>query len=231
MEFDIGYHTSVSDVALEVNAALDRCGYAIIRLGDRDIEEIIAVSAVLGTDLGLEAMSYHILETSGRSERLGAHVESVFLKGGSVPIFALACLQPSDFGGETRIFDGRLAAKLVGEYIGLPDVVIEYRSVAHPDKFTRHRLVSDYGLGPTLLYRSRAPTNRVIQAHGWDEDKIYAVVEAALEQSIVLVHPWQKGDLLMVNNRMTLHDRLAAEGHRRMLRFRYNDPLNTRITY
>ncbi len=56
-------------------------------------------------------------------------------------------------------------------------------------------------------------------------------IDGAVHRSMIMSHTWRAGDLLFVNNLFTLHDRLPFQGERRMLRVRYDDPLNSRMRY
>lgn len=64
------------------------------------------------------------------------------------------------------------------------------------------------------------------------EDEVYDVVDTVLaEECLLLDHHWTSGELLFVDNRVTVHGRSAFVGERQMVRIRYDDPVATGITY
>lgn len=85
--------------------------------------------------------------------------------------------------------------------------------------------------GWVLRYRAKVVTNVM---HGIDEsgaEKIYNCIDEILSRCIILDHAWENGDLLFVNNEITLHDREPFIGLRKMLRVRFGDTVNQNILY
>lgn len=190
---------------------------------------MLIIATLVGQILG-ESISYHTIDITDSNETLAIHTECISNEDGIVPYFALGCIKPSIKGGETRIFDGRMAAKMIDNIPELSDVMIEYSALANPSAKIIYPLVTPKH-GRTVRYRSKVETNFVLSSGGLHEDKMYNVVDEIIHKSLILSHKWNSGDLLFVNNLFTLHDRLPFVGNRKMLRIRYNDKLNSRIRY
>jgi alpha-ketoglutarate-dependent taurine dioxygenase len=138
---------------------------------------------------------------------------------------------PAPRGGETLLFDGRKAARLLAASLhGAREVRIRYRSQYRPDVADHFLIVDDKRHGPVLRFRSATGNNEVIaKPAGVSETELYAAVEDAVSRSLALVHSWRVGELLVVDNRTMLHSRAPFAGLRHMLRFRYDDPLHPTV--
>lgn len=220
-----------SEAVGQVISDLENKGFAVMHLQPSAYlaSDLLVVSAIIGREVG-NSLGYHFIEGESDQTHLAAHTEGIAYESGIVPYFALGCIQPAAIGGNTRIFDGRKAAGLVTEK-GLTNVVIEYGSLAHPEQVIRHSLiVTDSQYGQVLRYRGRVVTNKLI-TNGLSEDYLYQTVDAILEESLLHSQAWQVGDLVFVNNKFTLHDRLPYKGRRSMLRVRYDDGLHTNFIF
>jgi 8-oxo-dGTP diphosphatase len=134
-------------------------------------------------------------------------------------------------GGETLLFDGRKAARLlVASPPGAREVRIRYRSQYRPGVADHFLIVDDKRHVPVLRFRSATGNNEVIaKPAGVTEASLYAAVEDAVSRSLTLAHSWRAGELLVVDNRRMLHSRAPFGGLRHMLRFRYDDPLHPTV--
>lgn len=217
-----------------VLSELQEKGWSILRQIDSSPSELFSsmlnMAILVGQSLSMKNLGYHLLESNGSEERLVAHSEGIANPGGIIPYFALGCIEPSRTGGQTRIFDGRLAASIVNSDPELNNVKVEYSSLSYPNICHAYPLVIPT-FGGALRYRARVETNRVINSGLVSEEEMYKRVDSALEKSISIEHQWVAGDMMFVNNNTTLHDRLPFVGKRRMLRIRYNDPQHPKIRY
>lgn len=220
---------SIRDTVLPFIAKhLPTAGWALVKLqpSDKIEPDMLLVAALAGQTLG-NNFGYHVLDAYCANEVLALHTEGISNEDGVIPYFALGCIKPPVSGGQTRLFDGRIAANKIPE---LSNVLIEYSALANPQSRIRHPLViSEYG--GTVRYRSQVETNRVINPGGFSEDEMYRQADEIIHDSLIVSHQWDVGDLLVVNNLITLHDRLPFVGQRKMLRVRYNDNLNPRVRY
>lgn len=231
---EIGNKTSISkEVIPFVLSGLDSDGFSLVSIpkSEKPETDMLAVSAIVGSKLAND-FSYHVLNGEGDG-KLAAHTEGIYYPSGIIKFFALGCVIPSKTGGATRIFDGRIAARIItNTYPGLSGVEIKYSSLAHKDQFAYHPVVVETeSHGITLRYRSNVVTNEISNKQGLTDDFIYKVIDEVLEDSAVVTHMWSPGDLLFVNNQFTLHDRLPYSGTRKMLRIRFDDPTHQRILY
>lgn len=230
LHFELG--VSVKNTLLPfLSNHLSDTGWALVKIAPSEkIEsDLLIVSSLAGQALG-DNFGYHTLDAKGSDETLALHTEGISNEGGIIPYFALGCIKPSVSGGETRLFDGRKAAAIIDGNPELTDVVIEYSALANPQARVRYPLVVTNG-GRLVRYRSKVETNLVINSGTLSEDDAYQRIDIIIRDCLLVSHKWETGDLLFVNNLITLHDRLPFTGHRRMLRVRYNDTLNARIRY
>lgn len=188
-----------------------------------------AAAAAFGRTVGARSIGVKTLEDNGDARRLDTHVESIIYPTEKMlGYFALGCIEPSREGGETIVYDGRHAARHVLEnHPQLADTVIRYTSTTYDGQEASHTLVEQDDVhGPVLRYRSEFSTNQITSdlPRGLSEKDFYALMEEIVEQANPVVHQWQPGDLVIVNNRITLHSRDPYQGRRRMVRFRYDDP-------
>ncbi len=214
-----------------LSANLPTEGWALVKIEPSvKIEsDMLVICTLAGTDLG-ENFGYHTLDATGSNDILALHTEGISNDSRIIPYFALGCIKPSSSGGETRLFDGRKAAAAIDAIPGLNDVIIEYSALANPQARIRYPLVVTEG-ERVVRYRSKVETNFIIKSGKFSEDEVYQHVDAIIQSCLLVSHKWEAGDLLFVNNLITLHDRLPFTGHRRMLRVRYDDTLNARIRY
>ncbi len=231
---EIGNKTSISkEVIPFVLNGLDSDGFALVSMpkSEKPETDMLVVSAVVGSKLAQD-LSYHVITGEGDG-KLAAHTEGIYYPSGIINFFALGCVIPSKTGGATRIFDGRIAARIItNTYPSLSGVEIKYSSLAHKDQFACHPiLVGTENHGVTLRYRSNVVTNEISNKQGLTDDFVYKVIDEVLEDSVILTYMWSPGDLLFVNNQFTLHDRLPYSGARKMLRIRFDDPTHQRILY
>ncbi len=206
-------------------------GWALVKIEPsiKTEGDLLVISTLAGQILG-ENFGYHNLENTDSNDILALHTEGISNEGGIIPYFALGCIQPSSSGGETRLFDGRIAAAMIDTIPELTDVVVEYSALANPQTKVRYPIVVSEN-GRVVRYRSKVETNLVINSGNLSENEMYHLVDTIVHNSLILNHQWSAGDLLFVNNLVTLHERLPFVGNRRMLRVRYNDKLNSRIRY
>ncbi|MCA9356710.1 TauD/TfdA family dioxygenase [Candidatus Nomurabacteria bacterium] len=211
---------------------LSKSGWALLQIDEEDEElnyKMLSLSILIGQSLG-DSVGYHYLKSSGSNEHLVAHSEGISNQDGIIPYFALCCIKPAESGGETRLFDGRIAAQKVINNSKLEGVKIEYSALAYPElKVIYPLVVNDFD--GVLRYRSKVITNKVICSGEISEEEMYKLVDQILEESIIVSHNWQRGDILFVNNMITLHDRLPFIGKRVLIRVRYNDNLNVKQRY
>jgi alpha-ketoglutarate-dependent taurine dioxygenase len=210
--------------------ALDRLetdGYAL--LSCEPIAEALTAAALdIGRSIGAVSVGIHLLGDDAAPQYMLRHTETITMDEDAIlGYFALGCIQAARSGGHTRIYDARAAARnLLAADPALADARIYYFSTTYPNQSAVHPLVAqDATYGPVLRYRSQTRTNTVVELpHGHSEASMYAAAETALDKALVLDHTWQPGELLVVNNRLTVHDRTPYEGDRQMIRYRYDDP-------
>lgn len=174
---------------------------------------------------GSLVISYSVASSPNRSDYIEPEpVDTVYR---SVPprYFMLGCVKASATGGNTIIYDAREAARLIRrERPELAEVSIVYTSKAHGIA-AEHRLVearrTANGSVPVLISRDRTESNRLPAVPpGWSEESFYAYVRTTIGRCVVIDHSWRAGDILVVDNHVTLHARSPFMGNRRMVRLR-----------
>lgn len=214
----------------KVGRGLEVLGYSVLRTA-RGEDALISSASAFGDLMGARSLGVTHLRATGSDVWLGRHTET--LTDAPVPIryFALGCLVPAVRGGETLLFDGRKAARLLAESLhAAREVRIRYRSQYRPEVADHSLIVDDERHGPVLRFRSATENNEMIaKPAGISESDLYAAVEDAVSRSLALIHLWRAGDLLLVDNRTMLHSRAPFAGLRHMLRFRYDDPLHPTV--
>jgi len=171
------------------------------------------------------------LDSSGDSRYLPVHTEGIYR---TIPprYFMLGCVTPSVTGGNTIIYDARRAAQLIyREQPGLAGVSIVYASKAH-NIAAEHRLVETRRMTarsvPVLVFRDRTESNHLkTLPPEWSEESLYACIRGALSKCVIKDHAWQRGDILVVDNYVTLHARSPFAGTRRLVRLRISHPETT----
>ena len=203
--------------------AVDEHGYALATMevtpsNDEALERHLHVIQEKLGKMVADDVVVQLLHSEGSDERLAAHAEGIYCPGGITPYFSLSCIQSAVSGGQTRVFDAKLAAHFVErEHAGLGAVRIRYGSQSHPGVFATHDLIED----GALRYRGKVHTNTMLNVDKDEEDAVYLAVNSALERSLLLAHEWRRGDILIVDNQITVHDRMPFQGSRIMLRARY----------
>jgi Taurine catabolism dioxygenase TauD, TfdA family len=214
----------------KIGRELEALGYSVLRATPSE-DGLISTAIALGNLIGARSLGLTYLRATGSEVWLGRHTET--LTDAPVPIryFALGCLIPAARGGETLLFDGRKAARLVAESLpGARAVRIRYRSQYRPEFADHSLIVEDKRHGPVLRFRSAIENNEIIaKPAGISEADLYAAVDNAVSRSLSLGHSWRAGELLLVNNHTMLHSRAPFAGLRHMLRFRYDDPLHPAV--
>jgi hypothetical protein len=214
----------------KIGIGLEISGYSVLSTTPGE-DALISAACAFGNSLSARTVGVTHLRATGSDIWLGRHTET--LSDAPVPIryFALGCVIPAPRGGETLLFDGRKAARLLAASLhGAREVRIRYRSQYRPDVADHFLIVDDKRHGPVLRFRSATANNEVIaKPAGVSETELYAAVEDAVSRSLALVHSWRAGELLVVDNRTMLHSRAPFAGLRHMLRFRYDDPLHPTV--
>lgn len=214
----------------EIGIRLEVLGYSVLRTA-RGEDALISTASAFGNLIGARSLGVTHLRATGSDVWLGRHTET--LTHAPVPIryFALGCLVPAARGGETLLFDGRKAARLLaGSLHGAREVRIRYRSQYRPEVADHSLIVEDEQHGPVLRFRSASENNEMItKPVDISEADLYAAVEDAVSRSLALIHSWRAGELLLVDNHTMLHSRAPFAGLRHMLRFRYDDPLHPTV--
>jgi Taurine catabolism dioxygenase TauD, TfdA family len=214
----------------EITRGLEVLGYSVLRTTHRE-NALISAATAFGNVIGARSFGVTHLRATGSDVWLGRHTET--LTDAPVPIryFALGCLIPAARGGETLLFDGRKAARLLaGSLHGAREIRIRYRSQYRPEIADHFLIVEDKQHGPVLRYRSATENNEIIaKPASISEASLYAAVEDAVSRSLALAHSWHAGELLLVDNHTMLHSRAPFTGLRHMLRFRYDDPLHPAV--
>jgi hypothetical protein len=205
-------------------------GYAVVGTAGGE-DALVSAACTIGRFIGTHSFGMIHLRATGSEVWLGRHTET--LTDGPVPIryFALGCLVPAAQGGETHLFDGHHAARLLlGSLPSGHRVRIRYRSQYRAEAADHLLIVDDEQHGPVLRFRSASEHNVIVaKPVGISEDDLYATVEEAVSASLVHIHAWGAGDLLVVDNHRMVHSRAPFVGLRHMLRFRYDDPLHRAV--
>jgi len=213
-----------------IASRLEILGYSVLRTA-RGEDALISTASAFGNLIGARSLGVACLRATGSDVWLGRHTET--LTDAPVPIryFALGCIVPAARGGETLLFDGRKAARLLAASLhGAREVRIRYRSQYRPEVADHYLIVEDEQHGPVLRFRSANENNEMIaKPADISEAGLYAAVEDAVSRSLALIHSWRAGELLLVDNHTMLHSRAPFAGLRHMLRFRYDDPLHPTV--
>lgn len=214
----------------KIGSELKAFGYSVLRTVPSE-GALITAASLLGNLIGARSMGVTHLRATGSDVWLGRHTETLTDAPTPIRYFALGCLVPAERGGETLLFDGRKAARLVPELLHCArEVRIRYRSKYRAEAADHSLIVEDEHHGPVLRFRSASENNEmIVKPAGISEADLYAAVENALSRSLALTHSWRAGELLLVDNHTMLHSRAPFTGPRHMLRFRYDDPLHPTV--
>lgn len=200
-------------------------GYALVRTAP-NADALTEAATRFGAHIGATSIGIRSLEGINSPEWLSRHTEQLD-DPHPLRYFALGCLEPAFTGGATCLYDGRVAARtLLETHPELASVRITYATSWRPTIATHPLIFEDPTHGPVLRFRSALDTNTVLEPPpaGMSEAVMYGLVEAAIAESITVVHRWRAGDLLIVDNRAMIHARQPFTGTRRMIRYRYDDP-------
>jgi Taurine catabolism dioxygenase TauD, TfdA family len=98
----------------EIGRGLQVLGYSVLRTA-RGEDALISAASEFGNLIRARSLGVTHLRATGSDVWLGRHTET--LTDASVPIryFALGCVVPAARGGETLLFDGRKAARLLAK--------------------------------------------------------------------------------------------------------------------
>lgn len=192
-----------------VGRGLEVLGFSVLRTA-RSEDALISTASAFGNLIGARSFGISHLRATGSDVWLGRRTET--LTDAPVPIryFALGCLVPAARGGETLLFDGRKAARLLtGSLHGAREVRIRYRSQYRPDVAEHSLIAEDEQHGPVLRFRSATENNEMIaKPPDVSEADLYAAVEDAVSRSLALIHSWRAGELLLVDTtRCCIHVR------------------------
>lgn len=230
--------TSISrDLWPIMRERLDKVGAVIIKPShmltedDSILEQYLVGFMVACGWLLNKRIGFHKLRRTTMQEDLDVHTEGIYLRDGIFPFFGLGCIRPAGRGGNTRIYDARASALEIRCYNEhLHSVRARYRSAAHPEEFCEHSIVeNDPDYGPVVRFRHGFDGVTYSELPDGEAMAIQSKIMKILRKHVLLDHEWQRGDILIVNNRITLHDRTGFIGERVMLRVRYGDTLNCRI--
>lgn len=139
--FKITTNTSLREEVLPfLSLNLHSNGYALVHIdqcgkNEEQISRNLAMVIVLAGQYFAKSFATHLLEGFGDKEVLPIHTEGIYEKTGIPSYFALGCIIPGFSGGETRIFDARIAARLLAtKDITLCSTHILYSSVSYNEK-------------------------------------------------------------------------------------------------
>jgi alpha-ketoglutarate-dependent taurine dioxygenase len=204
-------------------AELERRTFLSIASGQQSPRDIRRIVSNFASQLGSQIDLVDLIRDDGKKP-LAAHTETIYHKT-PLRYFILGCVRPSNLGGETTVFDARIAADLVAkEAPELASARIEYRSGSHRAHAV-HQLVQTRSLrkGPrsVLVFRQHAYTNTILELPSkWTERTFYSFMDSVLAKSVATRHAWSVGDVLIVDNHVSLHSREPFTGARAMIRAR-----------
>lgn len=155
------------------------------------------------------------------------HSESIY-HDRMCPYFMLGCVKPAEVGGDTIIYDGVKAARLIEEEAPeLESVRMVYHAEHYDDTVAVMPLVRDMKDDgeSSLVFRQKFPLNEVTGLPtGWDEDDLYEYIDNVLDRSVEFDQKLTTGDVILIDNYKTLHLRRAFSGLRKIVRVRVDDP-------
>lgn len=207
-------------------AELEKRVFLSVTTRHQSPRDIRGVVSELAHQLGSQVDLVDLISEGGKG-RLAVHTETIY-QDKPLRYFLLGCLRSSQTGGETTVFDARVAANLILEQAPeLASVKIEYRSGSHPSHAV-HGLVQNRSLRvgpqPVLVFREQAHTNKVFELPaGWTEKEFYSYMASVLAKSIATRHKWSAGDVLIVDNHVSLHGRELFCGARALIRARVHE--------
>jgi alpha-ketoglutarate-dependent taurine dioxygenase len=202
---------------------LEASGYLLIE-SSSDEDELEEMMLSIGGGLGRRASSA-LLDSPGEPEALAVHTEGLYAPN-PPRYFLLGCVETARGGGETTIYDARAAAKLIAsEHPELLATRMHYTSGHHNLSSVRPLVTADgSGRGDVLIFRQGPSGNECLLPPGWEEKSFYGYMGTVLDRSLILAHEWKPGNIVIVDNSVTLHGRRGFTGRRRMIRVRVDDP-------
>jgi hypothetical protein len=229
---------SLLDAASYVDQVLEVAKYALLQVQIHGPESLlIGALCTLAVQLRqgrYSRFSLAIISACDERSALPVHTKSIYGSRGICPCFALGCARAATVGGSTRIYDARKAAAiLLAEHGEVARCMFRYKSLAHPAERAEYPIVfNDPTVGPVLRYRAPVPTNTYLSdSSRISEASVHSIVSSVLQQCLLVDHAWQRGDLLIVDNRLTLHDRNPFLGERVLVRARFDEPTTTTFKY
>ncbi|MFC4337677.1 TauD/TfdA family dioxygenase [Salininema proteolyticum] len=135
------------------------------------------------------------------------------------PVYVgLGCLAPPRGGGALALYDGRLAGRsLISRHGALRGTRLTVAAGPTRSPRSKHSLMSfDQRHGTVLRYRSPLDGDVVDGPlpDDMDETRFHEVVGSAVREERVLVHNWNPGDFLVIDNRAMLHAFCPSTGGR-----------------
>ncbi|MBF0277121.1 MAG: TauD/TfdA family dioxygenase [SAR324 cluster bacterium] len=184
---------------------------------DREVPEITIVSNVVDKGKPLGAL--------GNAE-LQFHADLVFLNTpGSVSI--LQCIETPEHGGETswlsliKAYDA-LKPEMINQLRGLKVRYKHNNKAYNPDPLSCHPLLCTHPLSQKkFLFFSPGSAN-AIQGVGIEESNslLDTLIQHTIQEKFVWQHQWKKGDVLVWDNRTTLHRRNSFDSKQRRIMYR-----------
>lgn len=210
---------------------LNSSGYALASVEHNSVSEISTTAHASAFLMSVGRVlkshtSFAILSADCDDNDLPVHVEGLHHPDGVLKYFGLACITPSVTGGETVLYDSIEAASIIlSDYPSIADFRINYTSSWDHSLSCEHPIVKRSSVDgkPRLFYRASVPANRLVTI-GKSENEIYSSVDDAISRAVCYEHKWKQGDILLVNNQLTLHNRRKFDGTRIMIRARYDEP-------
>jgi trimethyllysine dioxygenase len=189
-----------------------------------DINEMSPFMHRLGLQLGKTTFELALIGY-GDDKPIKIHSESVYHPE-MCTYFMLACVKQADTGGENRIYDGEMAARLISEEMPeLESVRMTYHAEHYEGTKVTVPLIRKFGETESLTFRQKFPFNEVAGLpNGLDEDSFYEYMDSVLDRCVQFEHLLEPGEVLLVNNYKTLHVRTAYTGLRKIIRVRVDDP-------
>ena len=127
----------------------------------------------------------------------------------------------------------KLSVRNLTAYLGLTDFAQQLTDLpigfgaSYDNIAAEHRLVETRRMTarsvPVLVFRDKTESNHLkTLPPEWSEESLYACIRGALSRCVIKDHAWRRGDILVVDNHVTLHARSPFSGTRRLVRLRIN---------
>lgn len=204
-------------------------GYHKINTGLTEPEQLTQFMLSLGENRYTTA-AHAVLRQSGSWPALPHHIDRGELAE-PIPEFALGGIIKAISGGATRIYDARSAAANVLRHVPtFADVTLPGRSPCPGDQPVRPVLESTGEHEPVLRVRPVKPQDLRLDS-GPDDEELYRITQQCIDDALIYEEVLHPGDVIIVNNRTTVHDRTSFNGNRAIVRVRYDDPTDTNHHY